>query len=257
MSNNRTEQQAIISALAPTVDLVELKAAIRTNGYLFKKDVIIEPSSSLPTKTIFFTIADQNVLTITVDCLVSFSGLEDGQVAKLAVIKGALNIVSFNADGSVLGQQTGLTTLDFIVTNINGRIYVEQLNRQSINTIAVGEMAIGVGTINAVNYCDVIINNKVCHISGEISINTSPTAGLIAYIITIANNSKLGRFLRQNVYISGSANTDYNAQVGDAAALAIKDTGTGYTLRLSKDNDNPWPINTVSLIRFSADIIIK
>ena len=41
MSNNRTEQQQLVDAMAATVTIAELQAILIQRGYVFKKDVAV------------------------------------------------------------------------------------------------------------------------------------------------------------------------------------------------------------------------
>lgn len=129
MSNNRTEQQALIDALAATVDLSELQLALIQAGYLFKKDVGATVSVSGGTAAADFSTNDRVKVNTSTDATISVLSLEEGQIAKLVVIKGASNVITLSGVNIRTGSiDYGLTRVTYLLVKTDGQVIAYQID---------------------------------------------------------------------------------------------------------------------------------
>lgn len=182
MSNNRSEQEALIQGLAPTVDLVELQAAINTDGYVFKKDVVTSqinpPSTSV---TCNFATSDQVTLEFTGNKTISVIGLEDGQTGRLDIIKGSNDTVDFvGVTGTVDGRQIGRNKISYEIISFGGNTIVRQLRgiQESGDLTAEG---IQNCSVSSTNYFKYELNNNILTILGEFTLLATVTASAFVF----------------------------------------------------------------------------
>ena len=231
MSNNRTEQQALVSSLAATVDLTELQAALVQAGYVFKKDVATSSTVVGASTTISFATSDQHVVTITANCAISFSNLEDGQRAKLVVSKAFANLVTFIGANVSFGQQLGLTYLYFDVVKNNGVVIVTQTNNQSFSTLSAGEFSTSQMIIFFATNCNSIINNNIVNFSGYLDLTSLDIGGVDVLSIAIPTNRKLGTFKVLNQKMAGSAVITNPGNENMILSATIQDDGSNYIMK--------------------------
>jgi len=262
MSNNRTEQQALVSALAATVDLSELKAALVQAGYVFKKDVIDEVTAAAGEAIADFSANDQVIITTSGNVAITVTGLEDGQRAKLKVNKDAADNVSFSGiAGTIDGELNNKTVLYYDIININGFIVVYQLNsRQNSGSIAEGDITAsieGTGiTIDSFDYFDYVKNNNMINIT--FSATFSHTAGAGDLSIGIAASRVLGKFKRifpKSYAVAASAVFSTGERLSISGNIA--DTGTGYALTFKTSNGSPDEFPPQFALSFNANIPIQ
>lgn len=256
MSNNRIEQEALIQALAPTVDLTELQAAIITDGYLFKKDVSVSqinpPASALGCN---FATVDQVILEFTGNKTISIKGLEDGQTGRIFITKGVNDTVTFiGVTGTIDGRQIGRTTLSYEAISFNGNVVVRQLRGvQDNGDMAGGTFSPNSGVIDSVSFVEYNINNNMCTIHGRINWTTPATIARDLLINqTISLPFQLNTLARSYIG-AGSVGTAsgvylpvrftliqpttsyyaYNFNFDDGAGGSILDLNSTYTLDFS------------------------
>lgn len=261
MSNNRTEQQALISALAPTVDLSELQAALTQSGYVFKKDVISEVTAAAGAATANFASSDQVIVTTSGDVTITVTGLEDGQRAKLKVIKDAADEVGFSGiAGTFDGELNNKTTLYYDIINISGFIVAVQLNgRQNSGSISVGDITAEINgsavSIDTLYYFDYRKINNMVNIT--FSAAFSNTAGAGALEIGLASNRSFGKFKRQfpkSYACSVVARYDTGGHI--PADGVISDTITGYALNFKTSFGAPDSFPSAFSLAFNVMIPI-
>jgi len=259
MSNNRTEQQAAISALSATVDLAELKAALEQAGYVFKKDVAATISGTSGALVADFTINDTLVSTITGDATYSFVGLENGQRAKLIINKGANDSASFvGIGGTNDGRRIGTTQLLYDVLNINGDIILTQINYQFGGSLAAGDFDVSPtpdASLLSIEDCAFAINNNINNFRGKlrIQLSGSPLGSRSEFQIEIPNSRVLGDFTGRNH--SGGCCLDTGSVLKAPVGGVIIDTGSGYQMNFRSAD----AISTVSnfYLYFNFAICIK
>lgn len=256
MSNNRIEQQALINNLSATVNLAADKAARRVDGFVFKKDVTGTNQGTSGAINVSFSTLDLVSINLIGNATISISAIEEGQRGKLHIVKNQNTVVSFSGATLIGGQQVGLTLLIYEVVNYYGDVYVRQVNNQSFATIGLGEVSMGTGVLNAVNYFNVMINGNIAQIEAGI-VFTTTAAGLISYDLTIVNSVKIGRFYTANKYIPIAMSHDYSSKVADVGIASIKDDGSDYIIRMNKSMDASWPSSAQVIARFNGSILIK
>jgi len=253
MSNNRTEQQALISGLAPTVDLSELQAAIITDGYVFKKDVASSASVGTST-TVDFSAVDQKVITIVTDCVISFTGLEDGQRAKLVIDKGNTNIVSFAGGAEyTLGRQYGIKYLFFDVVKIGTSIFVTQISGNSNGSLIISNITYPAGVSAPVfNYGQYVINGLIAKVEVSIEYYQGTNLPTIPLAVNVAN--VLGRFATSGS-IAGVAKVTVGGNNLPCDAL-ITDNGSTYDILIDRADTPSFGTGTF-VVTFSFSVILK
>lgn len=197
---NRTETKTnVTSKIAATVTVAKHTEVLNDDlisSIVFRKDVIETPPVSSGSYTLNCSLYDQAVMTITGDVTVSFSDLQDGDIAKkLIVNKQSANVVSFSGvTGTMEGQQVGKTVLHYRIWSANSKIYVIQENRQSGGTLEIGDMqfysAGGLGTVDSVSFCRYVINDNIVKIFGTVT-GTTPASGTTDYVYLVLDNTSL------------------------------------------------------------------
>jgi len=233
MSNNRTEQQAAISALSATVDLAELKAALEQSGYVFKKDVVATITGTSGALVADFTDNDTLVSTITGNATYSFVGLENGQRAKLIINKGANDSASFaGISGTNDGRRIGTTRLQYDVLNINGDIILSQINYQFGGTLSSADVDLTINNNNvqltSLSYGSYLINNNTVNFDLKITFPFGGTSQ--GFYVNIKKDNCLGRFFNSSDFIPGSMKIENAALDNLSANAGIKDLGTDYVI---------------------------
>ncbi len=136
MANNRTEAQAeVTSALVPTLDLTEHKALLNDeilSSTVMRKDVIATETPGGGTVTINYANKDTATAITAGDLVVSFSGIENGDVKYLSITKAATDEITFSGATDVSARRgyTDLvsTLVVYQVFDKNGIIYVNSIN---------------------------------------------------------------------------------------------------------------------------------
>jgi len=133
---NRTDvKSACTTQITPTVTVAKHLVALNDNvndSAVFKKDVVDNINAAATgSATADFSTNDQVNITMTVDTAITITGLVDGQVGKLTVIKASTNVVSFvGVDTVNSGISYGQERMEYYITSVNSQITITQINEQ-------------------------------------------------------------------------------------------------------------------------------
>jgi len=171
---NRTEVKAqIANDITATVTIAKLTGNMSDDfaeSAVFRKDVVNTGTGS-GAQALDYEDYDQIEFTATGNTTFSFSNLNDGDVVKLIVIKGAAHVIAFSGVTDIVESRTTPDTrLTYRVTKVNTRIYVERIDRQFSGTLGIGDYgSTATGQVTAVSGTEWAINGNTMHVEGVIS----------------------------------------------------------------------------------------
>jgi hypothetical protein len=124
-------------------------------------------------------------ITISVDCLVYFNGLNEGETLYLRVLKGVNNIITFGMIlTSIDSRQIGRDELRFRVDKYAGIITVTRLDCQEDANRAITDIAYAGGSILSLDRFRYLLNNNMCTLSAEIEFVPSSDTKIITFAVT-------------------------------------------------------------------------
>lgn len=236
MTNNRTEQQALVNGLTPTVDLDELQPAMVQDGYVFKKDIAgtatIDGTGSA---ILSFSSIDQFTVTLTGTgtATITIQDLEIGQRGKILVSKAvkSMNVVFQGVDTADYIELLTTGNLFFEVENIGGQIVLKQTGTGRNGNITESDFTTDGLTIASIDYFYYKIDKRVCRVWGRFSctFTTSP----IPSFSLLFSNRIFGTILTGNAYTGAyqfTAIQDTTVTSRTAESCLIVDTGTLHEL---------------------------
>lgn len=177
---NRTDvKSACTTQITPTVTVAKHLVALNDNvndSAVFKKDVVDNINAAATgTATAGFATNDQVNITVTVDTLITVTGLVDGQIGKLTIIKSSTNVITYSGINTVSsGISYGQTRMEFLITSVNSQITATQINEE-LRTFNLG----GTPGLSVVITAQ---NNYILGRQAHINLNLSCTG---AYVNTI------------------------------------------------------------------------
>jgi len=109
-------------------------------------------------------------ITISVDCLVYFNGLNEGETLYLRVLKGVNNIITFGMIlTSIDSRQIGRDELRFRVDKYAGIITVTRLDCQEDMNKSITDIVYEGGSLVSVDRFRYLLNNNMCTLSARIA----------------------------------------------------------------------------------------
>ena len=250
MSNNRTEQQALVDNLAPTVELAELQLALTQAGYVFKKDVVSSQNVSGGSGVINFTDNDQIkvIITDTNDTNLTITGLQDGQIARLQVNKINDLIVDFvGVDWVNDAAQEGYNLCNYLLINIDNQISVYRIsNNQLDGTIPYTSMSYGSGTVDSDSFLDYYVDGRIAYFNGLLKVDKP--GGDSSFIVDV-NKALFVNFIEENKSFAAAVSTlGYDRSHG-----VVLDNGSVYRFIIYCDTES-GTVTVSSRVSFSVPL---